>query len=128
MIDQEERLTLDLGNFSVSLTVKNIEASRKFYEALGFEVVDGQFNYAGQIDLEPGQDWLMLKHGEAKIGLFQGMFEENVLTWNPEDARGIQSRLKENGVPIEYEAIGFDGPATVMLRDPDGNQIMLDQF
>ncbi len=119
---------MELGNFSVSLAVKDIEASTKFYENLGFEVIDGQFNYDGQIDLEEGQYWVMLKNGEAKIGLFQGMFEENVLTWNPPDARAIQSRLKENGVPIEYEATGFDGPATVMLRDPDGNQIMLDQF
>lgn len=119
---------MDLGSFSISLNVNDLPASRSFYEHLGFEVVDGQFNYEGKIDLEPGQDWVMLEHGGVKIGLFQGMLEENILTWNPKDARAIQSHLKENGVPIEYEAIGFDGPATVMLRDPDGNSVMLDQF
>lgn len=119
---------MDLGTFSVSLTVTNMKASREFYENLGFEAIDGQFNYVGQIDLEPGQDWVMMEHGTTKIGLFQGMFEENVLTWNPADARSIQSHLKEQGVKIDYEATGFDGPATVMLTDPDGNQIMLDQF
>ncbi len=119
---------MDLGSFSVSLAVKDIEASTKFYEHLGFEVIDGQFNYDGEIDLEEGQYWVMMKSGEAKIGLFQGMFDENVLSWNPPDARSIQARLKENGVPIEFEATGFEGPATVMLSDPDGNQIMLDQF
>ncbi len=119
---------MDLGNFSVSLNVKDVAASRQFYEHLGFEVIDGQFNYEEKFELEPGQDWVMMKHGDAKIGLFQGMFEENVFTWNPNDARAIQSHLKDNGVPIEYEAIGFDGPATVMLRDPDGNSVMLDQY
>lgn len=119
---------MDLGSFSLSLNVKDLQASRSFYEHLGFEAVDGQFNYEGQIDLEPGQDWVMLEQGSVKIGLFQGMLEENILTWNPKDARAIQSHLKESGVPIEYEAIGFDGPATVMLRDPDGNSVMLDQF
>ena len=119
---------MDLGSFSVSLAVKNVGVSREFYENLGFEVIDGQFNYEGEIDLEPGQDWVMLKHGEAKIGLFQGMFEDNVLTWNPPDARAIQAHLKEKGVPIDFEATGFEGPATVMLTDPDGNQVILDQF
>lgn len=119
---------MDLGSFSLSLAVKDIEASTKFYENMGFEVIDGQFNYDGEIDLEEGQYWVMMKSGEAKIGLFQGMFEENVLTWNPPDARSIQSHLKEKGVPITFEATGFEGPATVMLSDPDGNQIMLDQF
>ena len=119
---------MELGSFSVSLVVKDIEASTKFYENLGFEVVDGQFNYDDQVQLEPGQYWIMLENGDTKIGLFQGMFEENVLTWNPPDARAIQAHLKENGVPIDLEATGFDGPATVMLSDPDGNQIMLDQY
>lgn len=119
---------MDLGNFSVSLAVRDIEASTTFYKNLGFEVIDGQFNYEGKVDLEPGQDWVMLKHGQAKIGLFQGMFEDNILTWNPADARAIQVHLKEMGVPIEMEATGFEGPATVILKDPDGNAIMLDQF
>lgn len=119
---------MDLGSFSVSLAVRDIKASQQFYENLGFEVIDGHFNYEGQIDLEPGQDWVMMKHGDARIGLFQGMFDENVLTWNPKDARAIQAHLKDRGVHIDYEATGFEGPATVMLSDPDGNQIMLDQF
>ena len=119
---------MDLGNFSVSLTVTDIKASREFYENLGFIAIDGQFNYEGEIDLEPGQDWVMLEHGDAKIGLFQGMFEENVLTWNPKNARSIQAHLKERGLKIDFEANGFEGPAIVMLTDPDGNQIMLDQF
>jgi catechol 2,3-dioxygenase-like lactoylglutathione lyase family enzyme len=119
---------MELGSFSVSLAVDDVQRALEFYESLGFEVIDGQFNYDGQIDLEPGQDWVMLEHGGTKIGLFQGMFEENVLTWNPPDARAVQSRLKEHGVKIDHEATGFEGPATVMLTDPDGNQIMLDQF
>ncbi|MDA1297053.1 MAG: VOC family protein [Chloroflexi bacterium] len=112
----------------MSLAVADVKTSREFYESLGFKAIDGQFNYEGEIDLEPGQDWVMLEHGGVKIGLFQGMFEDNVLTWNPADARAIQSRLKEKGVKIDFEATGFEGPATVMLTDPDGNQIMLDQF
>ena len=109
---------MDLGNFSLSLSVKDLKLSRRFYEKLGFSVIGG----------ESSQGWLILQSSSCTIGLFQGMFEDNVLTWNPPDARAIQSHLKENGVPIDYEATGFDGPATVMLTDPDGNQIMLDQF
>ncbi len=119
---------MDLGSFSVSLNVKDLEASTKFYESLGFQVIDGQFNYDEQFQLESGQYWVMMQNGEVKIGLFQGMFDANVLTWNPPDARAIQSRLKENGIPIDVEATGFDGPATVMLQDPDGNRLMFDQY
>ena len=119
-----------LGCFSISLAVKNIKKSYDFYQTLGFEKFHG--------DIEQG--WLILKNGETNIGLFQGMFENNILTFNPgwdqngkdtesfDDVRDIQKQLLEQGVSIDTPADeNSQGPAHMVLTDPDGNQIMLDQ-
>ncbi len=109
---------MNLGVFSVSLAVKDIKASRAFYEKFGFEVIGGKED----------QNWLILHNGEAKIGLFQGMFEKNILTFNPSDVRLIQKTLKDLGISFMLEADeATTGPAHVMLVDPDGNQILIDQ-
>ncbi|MEM7483319.1 MAG: VOC family protein [Acidobacteriota bacterium] len=109
---------MDLGRFSVSLTVKDLAASKEFYEALGFEVVAG--------DAE--QNYLILQNGEAIIGLFHGMFDQNILTFNPTDARAIQKDLKAKGIPLVLEADEEgDGPTHLTLLDPDGNPILIDQ-
>ena len=121
---------MELGAFSVSLAVKDLNASKAFYEKLGFETFGG--------DAE--QNWLILKNGDHIIGLFQGMFEANILTFNPgwdqsagntesfTDVREIQRVLKDRGVTIVSEADeSTTGPASLMLSDPDGNQILIDQ-
>lgn len=121
----------NLGTFSLSLNVNDIHASRQFYEAFGFEQLDG--------DVEQG--WLILGAGEAKIGLFQGMFDTNIITFNPPDVRAIQRELEERGVTVELkgemdgeadpargEAAGESGPAHFTLADPDGNVLLFDQF
>lgn len=110
---------MDLGKFSLSLAVKDIKASRAFYEKLGFEVFDG----------DEAQNWLMLRSGDIKIGLFQGMFEQNLLTFNPANVRAIQKHLRAQGVTLIQTADeNADGPAFITLVDPDGNPIMFDQF
>ena len=109
---------MDLGIFSISLAVKDLKASRAFYEKLGFAVFDG----------DEAQNWLMLRNGTTKIGLFQDMFEHNTLTFNPEDVRGIQKQLKAQGITLMSEADdSTTGPAHVVLMDPDGNPILIDQ-
>lgn len=124
---------LELGAFSVSLNVSDLEASRRFYEALGFVVMGG----------DPEQNYLILRNGEAIIGLFQGMFDANILTFNPGltgkmehveeslDVREIERRLREAGIEltagVDPEA-GDAGPAHITLVDPDGNSILIDQF
>jgi catechol 2,3-dioxygenase-like lactoylglutathione lyase family enzyme len=121
---------MNLGNFSVSLAVKDLSASRSFYEKLGFEVVGG----------DAGQGWLILKCPSCVIGLFHGMFDENTLTFNPgwdsagqtldsfTDVREIQKRLKADGVAFASEADETtSGPASCLLFDPDGNPILIDQ-
>ena len=121
---------MNLGAFSVSLAVKDIQASQAFYEKLGFRSVMG----------DPAQNWLILRNGDTTIGLFQGMFEANVLTFNPgwdkeakplkdfEDIRKIQERLKASGLSLTSEADeSTSGPASLMLSDPDGNVILVDQ-
>jgi len=121
---------VELGNFSVSLAVKDIKASKAFYEKLGFEQVSGEL----------AQNWVVLKNGTTKIGLFQGMFEKNSLTFNPgwdserqtpedfQDVRELQRILKQRGVKLESEADEkSDGPAYFTLVDPDGNPILVDQ-
>ncbi|MDX9760367.1 MAG: VOC family protein [Bacteroidota bacterium] len=121
---------MELGAFSVSLAVKDIEASKAFYEKLGFTTMGG--------DQEHG--WLILKNGSTVIGLFQGMFEKNILTFNPgwdqnanplpsfTDVREVQKLLDDHGIPIETRADpDTAGPAHIVLSDPDGNVIMLDQ-
>lgn len=122
--------TLPLGNFSVSLAVKDIAASRELYEKLGFAVTGG----------DQAQGWLILRNGAAIIGLFQGMFERNTLTFNPgwdadgatlpdfTDVREIQRRLRAAGIQPTTEADeSGSGPAHLALVDPDGNPILVDQ-
>jgi len=121
---------MDLGAFSVSLAVKDIETSKLFYEKLGFIVFGG----------DQAQNWLIMKNGDCVIGLFQGMFAENLLTFNPgwdgaaqpleafTDVRELQSRLKADGVSMITEADeNTTGPAYFMMVDPDGNTILVDQ-
>lgn len=121
---------MDLGAFSVSLTVADLGASRAFYEALGFEHVMG----------DPAENWLILRNGATTIGLFQGMFEGNLLTFNPgwtpnaepldefEDVRSLQKTLKAEGLDFLAEVDETtSGPGSFMLRDPDGNVILFDQ-
>ena len=121
---------MELGAFSVSLAVKDIHASKAFYEKLGFEVFGGDIS----------QNWLILKNGDHVIGLFQGMFEKNILTFNPgwtqdaqkldafTDVRELQRQLKAQGVEFMSEADeGTTGPASFVLVDPDGNPIYVDQ-
>jgi catechol 2,3-dioxygenase-like lactoylglutathione lyase family enzyme len=121
---------MELGAFSVSLAVKDIEASRLFYEKLGFTAFAG----------DQSQNWLVLKNGDHAIGLFQGMFEKNILTFNPgwsqdaqplrefTDVRELQRQLKDRGVSLIAEADERStGPASFMVADPDGNTILFDQ-
>ena len=121
---------MELGAFSVSLAVKDIEASKLFYEKLGFAVFAG----------DQAQNWLIMKNGDHAIGLFQGMFDKNILTFNPgwnseaqplekfTDVRELQRQLKARGVTMIAEADeNSAGPASFMLADPDGNTILVDQ-
>jgi lactoylglutathione lyase len=109
---------MDLVRFSISLTVKDIKASRAFYQQLGCEVYDDH----------KAEHWLILKSGTTVIGLFQSMFDKNTLTFNPTDVRGIQKRLKAAGIKVQMEADETtSGPAFCMLFDPDGNPILIDQ-
>ncbi|ALM06600.1 glyoxalase [Sediminicola sp. YIK13] len=121
---------MKLGAFSVSLNVKDIKVSKDFYEKLGFTVFAG--------DLE--KNYLIMKNEHSLIGLFQGMFENNILTFNPgwdtnakkldsfDDVREIQKSLKKNGIPLNQEADeSTNGPASIVLTDPDGNAILIDQ-
>jgi lactoylglutathione lyase len=110
---------MDLGSFSISLSVRDLAASRSFYERLGFQVIDGKEE----------ENWLILRNGEAKIGLFQGKFEGNLLTFGPPDVRAVQRKLRENGIDLLVEADETTtGPAHAVLRDPDGNVLLLDQL
>ncbi len=121
---------MHLGHFSISLSVKDLAASRDFYQKLGFQVVGG----------EATQNWLILQNGSCTIGLFQGMFDKNILTFNPgwdasaqklesfTDVRDLQRQLKTQGVELTSEADeSSKGPASFTLIDPDGNPILFDQ-
>jgi len=121
---------MELGNFSVSLAVKDIEVSKLFYQKLGFTVFAG----------DQSQNWLIMKNGETNIGLFQGLFDKNLLTFNPgwnsqaqplkefTDIRELQRQLKDRGVTMMTEADeSSTGPASFMTADPDGNTILVDQ-
>jgi len=121
---------MELGAFSISLTVKDLEASRSFYEKLGFTVFAG----------DASQNWLIMKNGDHAIGLFQGMFERNILTFNPgwdsnarkldsfTDVRELQRKLRELGVQFQLQADeSTTGPASFLVVDPDGNPILFDQ-
>jgi len=122
--------TMDLGAFSISLNVADLDASRAFYEKLGFAVVGG----------EATQNWLILRNGDHTIGLFHGMFEKNILTFNPgwdqhanrldeyTDVRDLQTQLQESGVEVLDGAdVTTTGPASFIVSDPDGNPILIDQ-
>ena len=121
---------MDLGSFSVSLAVKDLSVSQAFYEKLGFEVFGG----------DASQGWLIMKSPSCVIGLFQGMFEKNILTFNPgwdssaqpldtfTDVREIQEKLKADGIEFASEADEITtGPASFVILDPDGNPILVDQ-
>lgn len=121
---------MQLGAFSVSLAVKDIQASKRFYEKLGFTTFMG----------DAAQNWLILRNGDCVIGLFQGMFEDNILTFNPgwdgnaqplasfTDIRELQRQLKAKGVALQKEAAeNSTGPASFVAVDPDGNPILVDQ-
>ena len=122
---------MKLGAFSVSLNVKDIAISKAFYENLGFSVLAGEIN----------KKYLIMKNGNSLIGLFQGMFEKNILTFNPgwdesgkntepfDDVRAIQKILKDKDIKLdtEIEAASTSGPASIFFKDPDGNVILIDQ-
>ena len=121
---------MDLGAFSISLAVKDIAASRQFYETLGFRVFGG----------DQAQNWLIMKSGTTLVGLFQGMFEKNLLTFNPgwdsdaktlpsyTDVRGIQKHLQAQGIAVvESVDESTTGPGHIVVDDPDGNRILIDQ-
>jgi len=121
---------MELGAFSISLAVKDLGASRDFYEKFGFKVFAG----------DASQNWLIMKNGDHVIGLFQGMFEKNILTFNPgwdsnaqklatfTDVRELQRQLKAQGVQLQQEADeNAMGPASFIAIDPDGNPILIDQ-
>ncbi|MCA9322484.1 MAG: VOC family protein [Planctomycetes bacterium] len=121
---------MDLGNFSVSLAVKDLAKSQAFYEKLGFSKVGGVAE----------QNWLILQNGTTTIGLFQGMFEKNILTFNPgwdhkkntpkkfTDVRDLQTALEKQGIkPLTRADTATTGPANFVLEDPDGNTILFDQ-
>lgn len=123
-------MTMQLGAFSISLAVQDIAASQAFYEKLGFAVFHG----------DAAQNWLIMKNGDTVIGLFQGMFERNILTFNPGwdanarpleafmDVRELQRRLKAQGLVLASEADeSSTGPASFVVVDPDGNPILVDQ-
>lgn len=110
---------MDLGTFSISLAVKDIQASRAFYEKLDFKVIDG--------DAEQG--WLILKNGTAIIGIFQGMFEDNIITFHPNKGIvAIQKQLKAAGIALIHEVEENASLGHITLADPDGNAILIDQF
>lgn len=128
--EPERKPAMELGAFSVSLNVKDIAASRAFYEKLGFVKIMG----------EQSRNWLIMQSGTTTIGLFQGVLERNTLTFNPgwasrgehprefTDVREIQRRLKKEGIKFEVEADETTtGPAHLILKDPDGNPIFIDQ-
>jgi predicted enzyme related to lactoylglutathione lyase len=128
--ETKEKKSMELGNFSVSLTVKDIKASKAFYEKLDFKQVGGKLE----------ENWIVLQNGSARIGLFQGMLDKNIMTFNPgwtkdketlknfQDVRELQRTLKARGITMAPEADETtEGPAHFMVTDPDGNTILVDQ-
>lgn len=121
---------MQLGAFSLSLSVTDLKASQAFYAKLGFEAIGGN----------EGQNWLILRNGETVLGLFQGMFEGNLMTFNPgwdqqgkdlpefTDVRALQAELQARGItPLQTADAQSHGPASLVVVDPDGNQILIDQ-
>ena len=130
IIKSEKQSNMKLGAFSISLSVKDLKTSKEFYEKLGFNA------FAGKME----QNYLIMKNDNALIGLFQGMFQGNILTFNPgwdenasnvenfDDIRKIQNQLKNSGLTLTSEADEkTEGPSSLMLNDPDGNVILMDQ-
>jgi len=128
--ETKEKKAMELGNFSVSLTVKDIKASKAFYEKLDFKEVGGKLE----------ENWIVLQNGNARIGLFQGMFDKNIMTFNPgwtkdketlkdfQDVRELQRTLKARGITMAPEADETtEGPAHFVVTDPDGNTLLFDQ-
>lgn len=111
---------MELGKFCLSLAVKDISTSKDFYTKMGFTPVPGCGSVADK--------WLIMQNGSNMIGLFQDMFNGNIFTFNPSDVRNIQTELKEKGVQLDKEITGESGPGHMILRDPDGNVLMLDQI
>ena len=111
---------VELGLFSLSLTVKDISKSKTFYEALGFEAMPS----CGSVE----DKWLMMKNGTTMIGLFEGMFEDNIMPIKPSDVRALQANLVEQGIALDVPVKGDSGPGHLIVKDPDGNAIMFDQF
>jgi len=122
---------MKIGAFSISLSVSDLAASQAFYETLGFEVTGG----------DADENWLIMRHGETTIGLFHGMFDDNRLTFNPglnqdmsqtddfTDVRDAQATLRDAGYDVQVPTeAGGDGPAHIIVHDPDGNAVMIDQF
>lgn len=121
---------MGIGAFSVSLTVKDIKVSKEFYEKLGFTVFHGEVE----------QNWLIMRNDDCTIGLFQGMFDKNILTFNPgwnneakeiepfKDVRVLQEELREKGIEFKSEVdLSSEGPGSFVIEDPDGNPILIDQ-
>ncbi|MCA1029683.1 VOC family protein [Bacillus timonensis] len=121
---------MSIGAFSISLSVKNINVSKTFYEDLGFQCIGGDIS----------QNWVIMRNGDSTIGLFQGMFEKNMLTFNPgwnnkaeeinpfKDVRALQEELRKKGITFLSEVdIHSEGPGSFMIEDPDGNPILVDQ-
>lgn len=121
---------MQLGAFSISLSVKDLKVSRTFYENLGFQMIGGDMEH----------NYAIMKNGDAIVGLFQGMFEKNILTFNPgwdqeaielqvfEDVRVLHGKAKEKGIETEQESLeGEKGPGSFVMVDPDGNPILIDQ-
>ena len=128
--ETKEKKAMELGNFSVSLNVKDIKASKAFYEKLDFKEVGGKLE----------ENWIVLQNGNARIGLFQGMFDKNLMTFNPgwtkdketpkdfQDVRELQRTFKARGITMTTEADeSTEGPAYFMVADPDGNTLLFDQ-
>jgi len=111
---------LDWGTLSLSLNVKDLVASRDFYLKLGFEKHDGN----------EADNWLIMKHGDTHIGLFQGMFDDNLITFHPKDVRSLQKHIKAQGITLDLEVPDEDGSGAghFSLKDPDGNLIYVEQF
>lgn len=117
-VPAHEEPAINLGKFSISLAVKDLATSREFYETLGFEMIAGV----------PEENWILLKNGAAKVGLFQGMFDGNLLTFNPTDARAVESLMEKAGYKLETTTSGDTGPTSFIVKDPDGNTLLVDQF
>ena len=119
---------MEFGQFSLSLAVKNIKVSQDFYEKMGFTVIDGGHMNESYPDTEE-TCWRILQKDGLAIGLFEGMFEKNIITFNPPDVRAVQKMLEDAGIKLIKEAdLTKTGPDHITLEDPDGNHIMFDQW